>query len=173
MLCTTCINIFDESPKRPHAVIYESYEHHQSACEIEVASEAGCYICSALWDRFTQDEKTLIRDAAAESRPTSILLLLSHYIKTIRYRIFWAISGAFLAPWVRSYTAAYNSGSYGWKANLDSGVVVFTFGSQVWKRTYFSILPCKGLSATPYASEKNNPKMYQMHCLASALISVP
>ena len=76
MLCGACQNVVHgrsplagwKSKWEPAAGVGRAYVHHPHIFDIEAAAQAGCPICSILWSRFTEPEKTLVRHAA--TRPS-------------------------------------------------------------------------------------------------------
>jgi hypothetical protein len=148
MLCTACRKIFDSSLKRPHTNLQNSYVHHESALEIEVTGKAGCYICSTLWDRFTEDEKELIRNADDKAQSVSFLQRLKHVFEATWRGVHHSIFGRLFAPWTKQFFMPNDDCCYGWRANLDSGGVEFNFGTRMWKSIYFKLQPCSGQSFT-------------------------
>ena len=152
MLCAACRKIFDCSLKRLYAILYESYVHHESAHEIEVAGKAGCYICSTLWDRLAEDEKELIcSNATNKAQSVLFLQILRHVLEAalrVLFWFFWLIMRYFMKPEAKQFYMLNDYCCYGWKALIEDGVVVFTFGSMTWKLVNFMLLPCRGQFST-------------------------
>ena len=145
MLCAACKKIFDSSLNQPHPILHGYYVHHESALAIEATGKAGCYICVTLWDGLTEYEKELIRSNTDDkAQSVSFLQKLQHVFEATCWLLYRSICSLFLIPWVLQSGRRNDYCCYAWRPNLDSGFVDFSFGTIIWKSTFFMLLPCSG-----------------------------
>jgi hypothetical protein len=147
MLCAACKKIFDSSLNQPHPILHGHYVHHESALTIEATGKAGCYICVTLWDRFTEDERELIRSSTDDkARSVSFLQKLQNMFEATCWRLLWPICSLVVGPWAKQSCRPNDYCCYGWRPNLNRGSVDFSFGTTRWKSIFFALLPCSGQS---------------------------
>lgn len=155
MLCAACTKIYDSSVKQPHEILYNSYTHHQSAAEIEQYGASGCYICSTLWDRFTDEEKERIRANTHENvQQASFVQTLLDLVRDTTWKLLSMFLFRYLLPpLAKQFMEKTDHNCYGWQLYVDpvgEGVarVRFYFGIPTWKIASFLILPCRGSCCT-------------------------
>lgn len=146
MLCTACSNIFDDKPKMFHPHSKMLYMHHNAAYQIEKASQAGCYICSTLWESLTEEDKDLFRQRGAKVPLIKRTVdSMNHSCREIALRIFYIVVRHSLNPDARVATARLDDhNSYGWTVDHLRGLVIFSFGIAVWKVVAFALSPDHG-----------------------------
>jgi hypothetical protein len=145
MLCNACEKIFDSTAKKSHAYLSNRYMHHDDAYQIETATKAGCFICSTLWDRLTEEEKDFVRSEGAKKLQASTISdKVKHRFEIVWRRMYWGVSRFFVNPEFKQLMRPYEYNSYGWMADYERGLVVFSLGTKAWKEVAFMLLPDHG-----------------------------
>lgn len=145
MLCNACEKIFDSSVKSPHGSFNNQFAHHNAAYEIEIASLAGCFICSTVWDRLTDEEKDLVRSERAKKLRTKTLSIEAKRMSEVIWRrVVWGASRLVLNSQFKQTALSNDFSFYSWTADYDRGVVVFSLGTRVWKEIAFMLVPDLG-----------------------------
>ena len=145
MLCNECERVFDSTVKTPHAYISNRYVHHDDAYQIETASKAGCFICSTLWDRLTEEEKDIVRSEGAKKLQASTMFdSVKHRFEIVWRWMSWSVLRFLMNPNFKQLALPNDYNSYGWMADYERGLVTFSLGTRTWKEVAFMLLADHG-----------------------------